>query len=141
MSLRDRNFKFWWNSIQPYFSLCLPAQSCLTLCDPVGCSPPGSSVHEFPGQSTGVGCHALLQGIFPTQELNPCLLHLSCRWILYHCATIFLQRLIILCMTSLRNHYHSKVETYSPVFSSRSFTLLAFFEYNWLIMLCYLLLY
>ena len=31
-------------------------------------SPPGSSVHEdSPGKSTGVGCHALLQGIFSTQ--------------------------------------------------------------------------
>ena len=27
-------------------------------------------------KTTGVGCHSLLQGIFPTQELNPCLLHL-----------------------------------------------------------------
>ena len=34
-----------------------------------------------PRNSTGVGCHSLLQGIFPTQELNLCLLH--CRWILY----------------------------------------------------------
>ena len=34
-----------------------------------------------PGKSTGVGCHALLQGIFPTQRLNPGLSH--CRWILY----------------------------------------------------------
>ena len=32
-------------------------------------------------KNTGVGCHALLQGIFPTQELNLGLLH--CRWILY----------------------------------------------------------
>ena len=32
------------------------------------CSPPGSSVHgDSPGENTGVGCHALLQGIFPTQ--------------------------------------------------------------------------
>ena len=32
------------------------------------CNPPGSSVHrEAPGKNTGVGCHALLQGIFPTQ--------------------------------------------------------------------------
>ena len=31
---------------------------------------------------TGVGCHALFQGIFPTQELIPGLLF--CRWILYH---------------------------------------------------------
>ena len=43
------------------------------------CSPPGSSVHGIsPGKNTGVGCHALLQGIFPTQGSNPrllCLLH------------------------------------------------------------------
>ena len=31
---------------------------------------------ESPGKNTGVGCHALLQGIFPTQGSNPCLLHL-----------------------------------------------------------------
>ena len=30
---------------------------------------------EFPGKNTGVGCHALLQRIFPTQGLNPRLLH------------------------------------------------------------------
>ena len=36
---------------------------------------------DFPGKSTGMSCHARLQGIFPTQGLNPCLLH--CRWILY----------------------------------------------------------
>ena len=29
-----------------------------------------------PGKNTGVGCHALLQGIFTTQGLNPCLLYL-----------------------------------------------------------------
>ena len=28
-----------------------------------------------PGKTTGVGCHSLLQGIFPTQGLNPRLLH------------------------------------------------------------------
>ena len=40
--------------------------------NPVDCNPQGSSVHEiFPGKDTGVGCHALLQGIFLTQELNP----------------------------------------------------------------------
>ena len=39
--------------------LCLVAQSCLTLCNPVDCSPPGSSVHgDSPGKNTGVGCHA-----------------------------------------------------------------------------------
>ena len=29
----------------------------------------------FPGKNTGVGCHFLLQGIFPTQGWNLCLLH------------------------------------------------------------------
>ena len=51
---------------------CLIVQSCLILCDPMDCSPPGYSGHGgSPGKNTGVGCHALLQGIFPTQELNP----------------------------------------------------------------------
>ena len=36
---------------------------------------------EFLGKTTGVGCHFLLQGIFPTQGSNPGLLH--CRQILY----------------------------------------------------------
>ena len=31
---------------------------------------------NFPGKNIGVGCHFLLQGIFPTQGSNPCLLHL-----------------------------------------------------------------
>ena len=35
------------------------------------CSPPGPSVHDSPGKNAGVGCHALLQGIFPTQGLSP----------------------------------------------------------------------
>ena len=39
------------------------------------CSPTGSSVHGFPSKNTGVGCPFLLQGIFPTQGLNLCLLH------------------------------------------------------------------
>ena len=52
-------------------------------CHPMDCSPPGSSVHgDSPGKKTGVGCHALLQGIFPTQGLNSG--HLHCRRILYH---------------------------------------------------------
>ena len=40
------------------------------------------AVHgDSSGKNTGVGCHALLQGIFPTQGSNPGLVH--CRWILY----------------------------------------------------------
>ena len=54
---------------------------CLTLCDPMYYRPPGFSVlgilqamgcHGLPG----MGCHALLQEIFPTQEFNLYLLHL-----------------------------------------------------------------
>ena len=36
---------------------------------------------DFPGKNTGMGCHALLQGIFPTQGLKLCLLY--CTQILY----------------------------------------------------------
>ena len=37
-------------------------QSCLTLCNSMDCSP-----WNFPSENTGVGCHFLLLGIFPTQ--------------------------------------------------------------------------
>ena len=99
----------------------LVTQSCPALCDPMDCSPPGSSVHgaspgtnsewvacPLPGdllnpeieptspplqadslpseppwrpKNTGVGSLSLLQGIFPTPELNWDVLH--CRKILY----------------------------------------------------------
>ena len=46
------------------------------------CCLPDSSVHgDSPGKNTGVGFHAFLRGIFPTQWSNPCLPH--CRF-LYH---------------------------------------------------------
>ena len=48
-------------------------QSYPTLCDPMDCSSPGWG---FSGKNTGVGCHALFQGIFPTQVSNPNLLRL-----------------------------------------------------------------
>ena len=44
-----------------------------------------------PGQNTGVGRLSLLQGIFPTQELNSCLLH--CRWTVYQLLYILIQYL------------------------------------------------
>ena len=37
---------------------------------------------DSPGKNTGVDCHFLLQGIFPTQGLNPCLPH--CKQTLNH---------------------------------------------------------
>ena len=49
------------------------AQSCLTLCDPMDtrllCP------WDFLGKGSGVGCHFLLQGIFPTQGSSPGLPH------------------------------------------------------------------
>ena len=53
------------NSLQPH-----GLQSTMFLCP-----------WDFPGKDTEVGCHFLLQGIFPTQGSNPGLLH--CRQILY----------------------------------------------------------
>ena len=50
-------------------------ESLSPLCDPVDCSPPGSSVHGILQARTGVGHHFLLQGIFLTQGWNPGLLH------------------------------------------------------------------
>ena len=50
---------------------CLVTQSCPALFDPMDCRLPDSSVHrDSPGKNTGMGCHALLQGIFPTLGLN-----------------------------------------------------------------------
>ena len=60
--------------------LCLVIQLCLTLCDPMCCSPP-TSLSMPPGKDTGEGCHALLQGDFLTQGSNPGLLH---HWQILH---------------------------------------------------------
>ena len=56
--------------------VCVCVQSCLILCDPMKCSPPGSCPWDFPCKNTGVGCHFLLQRIIPTQGSNPRLLRL-----------------------------------------------------------------
>ena len=61
----------------------LVTQLCPTLCNPIDCSLPDSSVHgNSTGKNTAVGCHAHLQGIFPTQGSKPDLPH--CSQILYH---------------------------------------------------------
>ena len=70
--------KHWLRSVSQEF-MCLVAQSHPTLCNPMDCSPSDSSVHvDSPGKNTGVGCHFLLQEIFPTQELKPGLQHCRC---------------------------------------------------------------
>ena len=59
-----------------YAGLSLVSQLCSTLCDPMNCSPPGSSVHgDSLGKNTGAGCDALFQGIVPTQGSYPGLPH------------------------------------------------------------------
>ena len=60
----------------------LVSQSCSTLCNPMNHSLPGPCPWNSQGKNTGVDCHFLLQGIFPTQGLNLGPLH--CCQILYH---------------------------------------------------------
>ena len=61
----------------------LVAQSCPTLCNPMGCSPPGSSVYRnHQARILQWLAISFSIGIFPTQGLTLGLLH--CRQILYH---------------------------------------------------------
>ena len=67
---------------------CLVAKSCLTLCNPMHCSPPGFSVH-------GISQARILKWVaisfsrrsIPTQRLNPPFLNCQADWILYYWAT------------------------------------------------------
>ena len=82
-------------------------QSCLTLCDAMDCSPPGSSLHvDSPGENTGVDCHFLLLEIFLTQGSNLhllCLLHwqacsllpapIQHHWYNSHCCMLYIKLL------------------------------------------------
>ena len=80
-------FYSWYvESIQRCVCVCMcvcvcVAELCPALCDPMGCSPPGFSICGVLQLNPGVGCHSLLQGIFPTRESNLGLPH--CRQILY----------------------------------------------------------
>ena len=52
--------------------LCLVAQLCPTLCDPVDRSPPGSSVRgDSPGKNTGVAPMPSPPGDLPTPGMEP----------------------------------------------------------------------
>ena len=65
--------------MNPVRACMLSLPPCPTLYDPMDYNPPSFSVYRYsPGKNTGVGCHALLQGIFLTQGSNPyllCFLH------------------------------------------------------------------
>ena len=60
------------------------AQSCLTLCDPCGLEPIRLLCPWGFSRNTGVGCHALLQGIFPVLTRDRTQVSCIGRWILYH---------------------------------------------------------
>ena len=69
----------WWAEVQgPPSPVCAKLlQSCPTLCNPMNCILPGFSVHgDSLDKYTRVGCHFLLQRIFPTQGSKPHLLPL-----------------------------------------------------------------
>ena len=76
------------------------SQSCPTLCDPMDCATHQAPLSMgFSRKNTGVGCHFLLQGIFPTQGLNPGLPY--CRQKLYH---LSYQESALLILTYLKSN-------------------------------------
>ena len=82
-SIGNLQFTQKWSHMKVWNVKVLITQSCLTLCDPVDSSLQGSSIHGIlQAENTGVDCHSILQGIFPTQGLNPGVL--PCRQNLYH---------------------------------------------------------
>ena len=57
---------------ETYILVVLVIQLCLTLCDPMDCSPPGSSIYgDSSGKNTGVGSHGLLQWKLPDPGIEP----------------------------------------------------------------------
>ena len=108
-------------------------QLCLTLCDPMDYSPPGSPVHEVsPGKNTGVGCHVLLQRISLTQRLNPHLLWpLHCWQILYKIdnqqePNVIEQRMLLNICNKVKggknlkkkNYIYIQIQTYRYIYSA-----------------------
>ena len=101
-------------------SLVLASQSCLTLCNPMDCSPPGFSVHGIL-QARILEWVAIpfSRGVSPTQGLNPGLPH--CRQILYHLSRwsflIYFKNYVTYWGYSQFSHY-----TYCKYFSTLSST-------------------
>ena len=58
--------------LEQIFVCVFVTQSCPTVYDPMDYNPQ-ASLWNSPGENTRVGCHSLLQGIFPTQDSNPSL--------------------------------------------------------------------
>ena len=82
MHLSSKYFFFFFLRLSFFFNdiflVVKVTQLCLTLCNPMDYI---YSPQNSPDQNTGVGSLSLVQGIFPTQKLNPGLLH--CSQILY----------------------------------------------------------
>ena len=55
---------------------------------------------DSPGKNTGVGCHFLLQVIFPTKQLNLGLLH--CRQILYQLS--YKENFLVVCYSAINRN-------------------------------------
>ena len=64
-------FIHWFELFLPLKVKVLVAQSFPTLCDHMDCSPPDSSIHNSPGENTGVGCHFLTPGDLPNPGTEP----------------------------------------------------------------------
>ena len=65
-------FPLLFRTLAPHLKVCEVSQLLLTLCDLMDCSLPGFSIHGiFQARILELGCHFLLQGIFPTQGWNP----------------------------------------------------------------------
>ena len=106
----------------------------MSLCNPMVCGPPGFPTHS---KNTGVGCHVLLQGIFPTQGSNPVLLH--CRQIE---SVIPSNHLILCCSLLLLSSIFPSIRVFSkesalhirwPKYWSSSFSINPSNEYSGLI--------
>ena len=112
-------FNFW--KFSPFHSpflvkhdlscLCLVTQSHLWLFATL-CSSPWNCPWNSPGKDSGVGSHSLLQGILPTQELNPGLLH--GRQILNH---LSYQGSPIMCVYLIHLVWLSFMKVFFPDFS------------------------
>ena len=85
--LLQKGFRSFWN---PSFNhLCMRAKSCLTLCDPMGCSLPGSSVHGiFQARILEwVAIYYSRRSSLPKGWIQVSCISCTGRQILYHCNT------------------------------------------------------
>ena len=88
-------FSFIWLNNIPVCVLCCAKslQSCLTLCDPMDYACQAPHPRNSPGKNTGVGCPALLQGIFPTQY-GTCRSYVSCKYTHFSLPTFLVAQMI-----------------------------------------------